>query len=249
MVHFTSSLRGVRHCLLVIFSFMNFPALAQTNLSLPPQVDLQLILAIDCSYSVDQYEYIQQMQGIAYALNSKEIREAVQLGHHQKIALTLIQWSSSSNQDVVLPWTLIGPPGSFEAVAAEIARLPRSVPIGSTSLSAVIAQSIHIFNRSPFHSSRRTLDISGDGRNNDGIPVHYLRDVAVKNNITINGLAIVNDIPTLDSYFRSQVTGGFNSFVIKANSYDDYRQAIVQKLVREIGNLPVAGGPALPARP
>ncbi|WP_020591031.1 DUF1194 domain-containing protein [Kiloniella laminariae] len=249
MVHFTFSLRATRQYLLLFFSLMSTSAQAQTNLALPPEVDLQLILAIDCSYSVDQYEYIQQMQGIAHALNSREIKEAVQLGHHQQIALTLIQWSSSSNQEVVLPWTLIGPPGSFETVATRISRLPRSVAIGSTSLSAVIAQSIHIFNSSPFRSSRRTLDISGDGRNNDGIPVHYLRDVAVKNNITINGLAIVNDIPTLDSYFRSQVTGGFNSFVIKANSYDDYRQAIVQKLVREIGNLPVAGGPSLPARP
>ncbi len=208
--------------------------------SSPINVDLELILAIDCSYSVDQSEYDLQMEGIAYALRSQEVREAVKIGRYQRVGVTLVQWSSTANQSVILPWSVIGSPASLEELATEIEQLPRTVPIGSTSISAVIAKSIHLFNTSPFQTYRRVLDISGDGRNNDGVPPHFLRDVAIAQGISINGLAIVNEIPSLHYYFKNQIIGGYGSFVIKAESYGDYKRAILEKLIREIGDLPIA---------
>ena len=166
--------------------------------------------------------------------------DAIDVGKYQRIAVALVQWSSTANQTVILPWTVISSPASLEELAVEIEQLPRTVPVGPTSISAVIAKSIHLFNASPFQANRRVLDISGDGRNNDGVPPRFLRDVAIAKDISINGLAITNEIPSLYYYFKNQVIGGYGSFVIKAESYDDYKRAILEKLIREIGDLPIA---------
>ncbi|WP_419903603.1 DUF1194 domain-containing protein [Kiloniella sp.] len=225
-----------------VFSFLMLalPCSLSTHAAAQLNVDLELILAIDCSYSVDQTEYTMQMEGIAYALRSPEIHDAVKIGKHQRIGITLVQWSNTSNQSVILPWSVIGSSASLEELATEIEQLPRAVPIGSTSISAVIAKSMHLFATSPFQSNRQVLDISGYGRNNDGVPPHFLRDVANSRGITINGLAITDEIPSLHYYFKKEVIGGYGSFVIKANSYSDYKRAMLEKLIREIGNLPIA---------
>ncbi|MEH6630013.1 MAG: DUF1194 domain-containing protein [Halopseudomonas aestusnigri] len=239
-MHIFNKIRNIVIAVLFLVLMLEFSLPTKVYASNPINVDLELILAIDCSYSVDQSEYDLQMEGIAYALRSQEVREAVKIGKYQRIGVTLVQWSSTANQSVILPWSIIGSPASLEELAAEIEQLPRTVPIGPTSISALIAKSIHLFNTSPFQSYRRVLDISGDGRNNDGVPPHFLRDVAIAKGISINGLAIVNEIPSLHYYFKNQIIGGYASFVIKAESYDDYKRAILEKLIREIGNLPIA---------
>ncbi|WP_421782828.1 DUF1194 domain-containing protein [Kiloniella litopenaei] len=202
-------------------------------------VDMELILAVDCSYSVSQAEYQLQMNGLARALRSPAVNRAIHAGHYKRISIALIQWSGSNNQVVSIPWTVIGSPNSVAALSERIGKLPRHVAIGPTSISAVIAKSLHMFNNSPYRSYRKVLDISGDGRNNDGVPAHFLRDVAIKKGITVNGLAIINETPTLHHYFRNAVIGGQGSFVIKANSYEAYEYAIQKKLVREIAPLPI----------
>ncbi len=228
--------------IILLFLALGFtkPATSQSFSAVDLNVDLELILAIDCSYSVDQSEYDLQMEGIAYALRSVEVGEAIKIGRYQRIGVTLVQWSGTANQTVILPWSVLGSRASLEEIATEIEQLPRIVPVGSTSISALIAKSMHLFKTSPFQTNRRVLDISGDGRNNDGVPPHFLRDVAIDRGISINGLAIVNEIPSLHHYFRNEIVGGYGSFVIKAESYGDYKRAILEKLIREIGNLPIA---------
>ena len=232
----------MKQCVFFIFFsvFLGELSAAETTSTTNSNVDLELILAVDCSYSVDQSEYALQMNGIAYALRSPEVKQAIQMGRYQRIAIALIQWSSTKNQSIAIPWTIISSSKSIDEVANAIERLPRAASPGSTSISAVIAKSLHLFSSSPLNTNRRVIDISGDGRNNDGVPPHFLRDVAVEKGITINGLAILNEIPSLHYYFRKQIAGGFGSFVIKANSYRDYKQAIHEKLIREIASLPVA---------
>ncbi len=202
-------------------------------------VDMELILAVDCSYSVSQAEYLLQMNGLARALRSSAVNTAIQSGHYKRISIALIQWSGTNNQIVSIPWTVIGSPISINNLALRVSKLPRHVALGSTSISAVIAKSLHMFNNTPYRSYRKVLDISGDGRNNDGVPAHFLRDVAIKKGVTVNGLAIINETPTLHHYFRNAVIGGQGSFVIKANSYEAYEYAIQKKLVREIAPLPI----------
>ncbi|WP_179187848.1 DUF1194 domain-containing protein [Kiloniella majae] len=202
-------------------------------------VDMELILAVDCSYSVSDAEYQLQMNGLARALRSPAVNVAIQAGHYKKISIALIQWSGTNNQIVSIPWTAIGSPSSVTNLSERIHRLPRHVALGPTSISAVIAKSLHMFSNSPYRSYRKVLDISGDGRNNDGVPAHFLRDVAIKKGVTVNGLAIINETPTLHHYFRNAVIGGQGSFVIKANSYEAYKYAIQKKLVREIAPLPI----------
>ena len=232
-------------CLFFILFLLNVitvnaqKSLADEISSIDTNVDLELILAVDCSYSVDQQEYALQMSGIADALRTLEVQYAIQSGKHQRIAVSLIQWSSTNSQTVALPWMTIGSPQSIELAARSIEQLERRTPIGPTSISAVIAKSLHLFESSPYEAQRKVIDISGDGRNNDGVPPQYLRDVAIKKGITINGLAIENEVSTLRYYFRNQIIGGQGSFVIKANSYNSYKQAILEKLVREIGSMPV----------
>ncbi|WP_162938149.1 DUF1194 domain-containing protein [Kiloniella sp. EL199] len=202
-------------------------------------VDMELILAVDCSYSVSDAEYLLQMNGLARALRSPAIYAAIQAGHYKRISIALIQWSGTNNQIVSIPWTAIGSPNSITNLSERIRRLPRHVALGPTSITAVIAKSLHMFSNSPYRSYRKVLDISGDGRNNDGVPAHFLRDVAIKKGVTVNGLAIINETPTLHHYFRNAVIGGQGSFVIKANSYEAYEYAIQKKLVREIAPLPI----------
>ncbi|WP_161973892.1 DUF1194 domain-containing protein [Hwanghaeella grinnelliae] len=202
-------------------------------------VDLQLILAIDCSYSVDQREYNLQVGAIGDALGQPEIRQAIGEGPSGSIALSLVQWSSEYSQIMALPWTLVTE-GNAAAVGQRISKLPRMTADGATSMAAAVYTSMDYFNQSAYQSARRTIDISADGRNNNGPYMPQARDVATANGITINGLPILLEDPTLDYYFKHNVVGGPGSFVEKAIDYEDFRRAIRRKLLREIQFVPVA---------
>lgn len=202
-------------------------------------VDLQLILAIDCSYSVDQQEYNLQIGAIGDALGQPDIRQAIGEGPSGSIALSLVQWSSEYSQIMALPWTLVTQ-GNAGAVGQRIGALPRMTADGATSMAAAVYTSIEYFNQSAYQAARRTIDISADGRNNNGPYMPQARDAAMANGITINGLPILLEDPTLDFYFKKNVIGGPGSFVEKATDYEDFRRAIRRKLLREIQFVPVA---------
>ena len=202
-------------------------------------VDLQLVLAIDCSYSVDAREYNLQVGAIGDAFHQPEIRQAIGEGPSGSIALSLMQWSSEYSQVTALPWTLVTKDNA-PAVGDEISGLPRFTADGATSMSAAVYSAMDYFNQSEFQSARRTIDISADGRNNNGPYMPQARDVATANGITINGLAILLEDSTLDFYFEHNVVGGPGSFVEEATDYEDFRRAIRRKLLREIQYVPVA---------
>lgn len=202
-------------------------------------LDLQLILAIDCSYSVDEGEYNLQIGAIGDAFHQAEIRQAIGEGPSGAIAISLLQWSSEYSQVMALPWTRVTR-SNAPSVGDRIAALPRLTADGATSMSAAVYASIDHFNKSEFQSARRTIDISADGRNNNGPYMPQARDIAAAKGITINGLAIVLEDPTLDYYFRNNVIGGPGAFVEKAEDYEDFRRAIRRKLLREIQYVPVA---------
>ena len=197
------------------------------------EVDLALVLAVDCSFSVDFTEFALQMEGLGEAFRQPEVKRAIALGNLQRIAVSVVQWSDESNQMVVLPWTIISSEEDADLVGETLARMPRKLAEGGTSISSALLYSSVLLTKAP-RSPRHVIDMSSDGRNNVGVPVQAVRDRIVAQGITINGLTILNEWPTLDVYFQNQVAGGEGHFVIPANDYAAYGQAILRKLLKEI---------------
>jgi hypothetical protein len=196
-------------------------------------VDLALVLAIDCSFSVDANEFRLQMEGLGRAFMRDEIKAAIRKGEKQRIAVTAMQWSDETNQMVVLPWTIIAGDADADEVGAILARMQRRLAEGGTSISTALTYGAALFAAAPA-ATRYVIDVSSDGRNNIGPPVNAARDRIVAQGITINALTILNEWPTLDVYFEKQVVGGHAHFVIPANDYDAYAEGIYRKLLREI---------------
>ncbi len=197
------------------------------------EVDLALILAVDCSFSVDSREFALQMQGLARAFMRDEVKRAIVQGHRQRIAVSVVQWSDEMNQKVVLPWTIVAGPADADELGQVLFNTGRQLAEGGTSISTALVYSAALFAAAP-SAERRVIDMSSDGRNNSGPPVKPARDHLVAKGITINGLTILNEWPTLDSYFENNVVGGPDNFVMPANDYEDYENAIYRKLLREI---------------
>jgi len=196
-------------------------------------VDLALVLAIDCSFSVDSREFRLQMEGLGRAFQRPEIKKAILQGTRQRIAVAAIQWSDDNNQTVVVPWTVIAGDADAEELGQALAVLPRKLAQGGTSISAALLYAAALLDAAPA-AERRVVDVSSDGRNNSGASVQPVRDRVVGQGITINGLTIINEWPTLQTYFENNVVGGPSHFVIPANDYQDYGDAIYMKLLREI---------------
>ena len=198
------------------------------------QVDLALVLAVDCSYSVDAREFRLQMLGIANAFRQKAIHDAIARGSFGRIAVALVEWSDDQNQVMPIPWQLIDSPEAALAFADIVAATPRKLAEGGTAIGAALKFSEAALLTAPVETRRRVIDLSSDGRNNRGIRVSLARDEVVSRGITINALAIINEWPTLNYYFDQQVVGGPFHFTIIANDYAAYGEAIYRKLLREI---------------
>jgi hypothetical protein len=213
------------------------------------QVDLELILAIDVSGSIDEEEAALQRQGYLKALAHPQVLQAIFGGERKKVAMTYIEWAGYHYQRVVADWTLISDKASADRFVAKIASVPVSTERW-TSISGAIGFAMQRFEVSPYRGTRRVIDISGDGRNNNGRDLAEVRREALAKGIVINGLPIVNDRPTrwgtppergLDIYYRDQVIGGPGSFFIVADGFQAFANAIRTKLVREISGSPGDG--------
>lgn len=217
-------------------------------------VDLELALAIDVSGSVDAEEAALQRDGYLRALVDPQVLRAISGGERKKVAVTYFEWASFSYQRLIVDWTVISDQASAEAFVKKLAAVPISTERW-TSISGAIEFAMKRFAANPYRGSRRIIDISGDGRNNNGRDLAEARAGALAQGITINGLPIVNDRPTrwgtpperdLDVYYREQVIGGPGAFYIVAEGFASFANAIRSKLVREIA---AGSGPSLAAAP
>src|SRR5215467_129148 len=197
-------------------------------------VDLQLVLAVDASGSVDQRRFGLQMLVYVAAFRDPRVLYAIQAGATQAIAVTMVQWTGPALQIQVLPWTLIQDAATAQAFAAAIVATPRRLFSGGTSISGAIDYAMPLFPASPFQGTRRVIDISGDGSNNRGRPAASARDDAVRAGIVINGLPILALEPDLERHYSDHVIGGPSAFVIAAESYETFADAILKKLIREM---------------
>lgn len=216
--------------------------LADKNADLP-SVDVELILAVDVSYSMDMDELALQREGYAQAITSKEFLQALKSGPNGKVVVTYFEWAASTDQKIVIPWRVIDGPETADAVAAEILKAPLR-RASRTSISGAINFAVPLFDDSGHRGLRRVIDISGDGPNNNGTPVTIARDAALEKGITINGLPIMlkepsystMDIENLDFYYEDCVIGGAGSFVVPIKTREKFKEAIRTKLVLEVAN-------------
>jgi hypothetical protein len=218
---------AVRLALLAILAG-SIPALAQSV------VDLQLVLAVDASGSVDPYRFELQKRGYVAAFRHPRVLDAIRSGPHQAIAVTMTQWTGPMMQVPVTGWAMVGDGRSAAAFAGAIEAAPRQLFGGGTSISGAIDHAMTLFPKSPFRAARKVIDISGDGSNNRGRPVVLARDEAVAAGVAINGLPILALEPDLDRYYQESVIGGPGAFVVVARSYETFADAILKKLIAEI---------------
>jgi hypothetical protein len=197
-------------------------------------VDLQLVLAVDASGSVDQVRFDLQKQGYVAAFRHARVLQAIRSGPNQAIAVTMVQWTGPVLQVQVVGWTPVGDEKTATAFASAIERAPRQLFGGGTSISGAIDYAATLFPLSPFRASRRVIDVSGDGSNNRGRPVTLARDAAIAAGIGINGLPILALEPDLDRYYYDNVIGGPGAFVVAARNYETFADAILKKLIMEI---------------
>jgi Protein of unknown function (DUF1194) len=207
------------------------------------QVDVELILAVDVSYSMDMDELAVQREGYAQAIVSKEFLQALKSGPTGKIAITYFEWAASSDQKIIIPWRVIDGPESAGAVSDEILKTPIR-RASRTSISGAIYFAMPLFEENPHKGLRRVIDISGDGPNNNGAPIVPARDEALSKGIVINGLPIMvkepsystMDIDNLDWYYEDCVIGGPGSFVVPIKDREKFKEAIRTKLLQEVAD-------------
>ncbi len=201
---------------------------------------LALSLAMDVSASVDATEYAQQRDGLAAALEHSGVVEAVFSIPGSTIALHIYEWSGRRNQAVVLDWTLVRDPEHLRQIANSLRRVTRSQTEFPTSLGNALGFGAIALNRGPA-CDRKTLDVSGDGKNNDGFAPHNAYSSFNFSGITVNGLAIGGADGEILPYYLSKVIHGPGAFAEYASDYDDYAEAIRRKLIREIGEQKLTG--------
>jgi uncharacterized protein DUF1194 len=218
--------------------YSDFPANKAAN---SVEVDVELVMAVDISYSMDMDELALQREGYAQAIASQEFLTALKQGTHGKIAVTLVEWAGVNDQRVVVPWRLIDGAAAAQAVSDEMARAPVRRAF-RTSISGALIFAAALFENNGYRGLRRVIDVSGDGTNNQGPLVTQVRDDVVAKGIVINGLPIMLkepqpnsiDIKDLDIYYEDCVIGGPGAFVVPIREREKFKEAIRTKLVLDI---------------
>jgi hypothetical protein len=226
------------------------PALVATRAArADDEVDVELVLAIDVSRSVDAQEMEMQMRGYATAFRDPRLAEGIAGGPLGAIAVTLFVWSDWTIQHTLVPWTRLDGAAACEGFARAIDGASRETYL-YTSISGAIDFAARQFG-ARYSGLRRVVDISGDGVNNSGRPLAEARADALERGIVLNGLAVLDTtpqptallagIPPVDEYYRDEVIGGPGAFLMVAEGYDSFAGAVRRKIIREIATLPAPG--------
>ena len=235
-------------------------------------VSIELVIAVDTSMSVDGFEYGLLMKGIANAFRTPEIVNLI--GQQNGVAVSLFQWSSEVNQQYMIPWHLLKDPASVSAFAAKVEMVERDPNRVFTGIGGAIDFGVRLIAENAFEGRQLKVDVSGDGRNNIGVPPSIPRQKANALGIVINGLPILTKIvdysartPTpagpifmgryqahtnvdyydLETYYREKIIQGPGAFIEIANDYDDFARAFLRKLLRELTPLVSQENAAPPA--
>lgn len=226
-----------------LLTFLAALLLPQGPAAAQQAVDLELVLAVDASSSVATWEFDLQMKGIAAAFRDPDVQGAIRASGDGGVAVSLVQWSGRDRQELAIDWVLLRAAEDAEAFAGKVDYAERVVPNGSTAIGSALEFAGKLLDDNGYAGTRRVVDVSGDGRNNQGTQVFEIRDRLVEQGVTINGLAILNEDLGVDHFYLNHVIGGSGAFLITATDFADFSRAIRQKLIREIS------GPAIVWRP
>lgn len=205
------------------------------------EVDLRLVIAVDVSRSIDEDEARLQRQGYLEALADRRVVDAMTGGAFKRIAVAYVEWAGTHYQRTAIDWTMIDGPGAAASFAAKLEASPMTSQ-SWTAVGAALAYAGAKFDEPLFRSNRKVIDVSGDGKTNNGPPAELVRDELVKRGIVINGLPILSDRPNfgrppetdLDTYYEEKVIGGPGAFMVVAKGFEDFGRAIRSKMTREI---------------
>jgi hypothetical protein len=234
------NVRFVRFWLIALFVVAQMAAARAAE-----RVDLLLAFAVDVSRSIDAAKFKLQRDGYVAAINSPRVIDAIRSGRTGRIAVCFIEWSGETSQRLVIDWTMIDGAESARRFSDGIVEAPRSFA-DRTSISAGIDFAVQQLERAPFETARRAIDVSGDGTNNSGRDVVTARDQALAKGITINGLVILSTAPLawnaehtnppggLEEYYKRNVVGGPGAFVMVAQDFESFGQAMINKLIGEV---------------
>jgi Protein of unknown function (DUF1194) len=196
--------------------------------------NLELVLALDCSASVDSREFRIQIDGIAEAFKDPKIHRAVENLKPFGVAVSIVQWGAPGETKQVVPFTLLMDARDTKAFGFRASLIPRWLRASETSIATAIADSAELIESNAFEGRRKVIDVSGDGRDNSTLDLESARLAAKEAGITVNGLAIESDDGKLAAYFKDNVMTGADAFVERAENYEDFARAIREKLLREL---------------
>jgi len=210
-------------------------AFAGQSLAIPVAVELALL--VDVSGSVSSSEYNLQKGGYVDAFRDAGLQSAI-ASLSGGIAVSYIEWSSSNQQSALVGWTQITDATSANSFADAIEASARAFA-NSTAPGSAINFAVPLFNNN-YEGLRNIIDVSGDGAQNDGSSTSAARDNALANGIdAINGLPILGSEANLDTWYQNNIVGGTGSFLLAANSFEDFGRAVLDKIGREINPNPV----------
>jgi Protein of unknown function (DUF1194) len=226
---------------LLISTVVVLQAVLASDLAAAEPVDIELVLAVDVSLSMSPDELEIQRRGYAAALTHDKVIEAIQEGVHGRIAITYFEWAGSTSHHVIVPWTIVSTRDEAEQVARRLSAMPPN-SARRTSISSALDFASDLFAESRFQGTKRVVDVSGDGPNNQGAPIEPTRNALVRQGITINGLPLMTngglssayDVDDLDKYYTDCVIGGPGAFMIPVNDWSQFPEAIRRKLVMEL---------------
>jgi hypothetical protein len=213
-----------------------------------PPVDVALVLVTDVSRSIDDSEFLLEKKGYATAFTDPKVIAAIQGGPNGRISVAYVEFSSSEQVKTLVDWTVVSDAASAAALADKLNALPRS-SYGRTAISSGIDEAVRLIQEGGFGDARKVIDVAGDGTNNAGRPIEEARDAAVAADITINGLAIINDHPVsytyahvappggLPNWYRENVAGGTGNFVVEVHDFTTFGEAMSRKLLNEIASI------------
>lgn len=198
------------------------------------QVAIELLLALDASASMDRDEFALQVKGLEQAFRDPQVRQAVQDLQPLGVAVGVVQWGGPEDHAEIVPFVKLDTGQDSAAFGFRIGLAQRAFSAAQTSITTAITRGVSMLDSNEFDGQRRVIDISGDGEDNSGLNLNAARKAARASLVTINGLAIEAEEKGLAAYYDSHVRTGADSFVIRANGFEDYARAIKEKLLREL---------------
>jgi Protein of unknown function (DUF1194) len=210
--------------------FWTTPCLAEDKFP----VAIELVLALDCSASVDNREFRLQVEGLAEAFRDPEVLEAVENLKPFGVAVAVTQWGAPGETRVVVPFTWLEGSMHAKAFGFRAGLIRRWIRASATSIAAGIDDAAALIDSNEFEGHRKVIDVSGDGPDNSSADLEGARQRARVLGITINGLAIASDAEGLEDYYRHKVISGSDAFVEPAADFEDFARALKAKLLREL---------------